>query len=260
MQSSKKMIAGLASAMMLSLASFGVLSVNAHAEEETLPAIEDNSIDLNEMMNLYENMVNAEESTETAVSTEPVDYFENDYYDTEGNATLIRHEDIICSSEEMQFIAVTTKDGDVFYILINFSAESDEDNVYFLNKVDDYDLYSLLYAEDSDNENPAEAAEMYADAATGGHTKNPVTTNALGGNVKEETIITEEADTMSENKGMMNNSILLVVGIIILGAIAFVIFLIKSGKLGGKKKKTEDIMDFEEDEYPDYGAVEDENE
>lgn len=44
-----------------------------------------------------------------------------------GNATLIKHEKIIYDSEEMQFIAVTTKDGDVFYILINYSAEGDED-------------------------------------------------------------------------------------------------------------------------------------
>ena len=36
---------------------------------------------------------------------------------------------------EMQFVAVTTKDGHVFYVLINYSAENGEDNVYFLNRV-----------------------------------------------------------------------------------------------------------------------------
>jgi uncharacterized protein YukJ len=35
----------------------------------------------------------------------------------------------------MQFISVTTKDGHVFYVLINYAAESGEDNVYFLNNV-----------------------------------------------------------------------------------------------------------------------------
>ena len=51
----------------------------------------------------------------------------------------------------MQFIAVTTKDGAVFYILINYSADS-ENSVYFLNKVDTFDLYSLLYMRDDEKE------------------------------------------------------------------------------------------------------------
>ena len=63
------------------------------------------------------------------------DFYGDDYYDTDGNATLVKSEQIIYNSEEMQFIAVTTKDGHVFYVLINYSAENGEDNVYFLNNV-----------------------------------------------------------------------------------------------------------------------------
>ena len=66
----------------------------------------------------------------------------------------------------MQFIAVTTKDGHVFYVLINYTAESGEDNVYFLNKVDDYDLYALLYAGEEDKDgNPKYTPEEAAQAA-----------------------------------------------------------------------------------------------
>lgn len=75
----------------------------------------------------------------------------DDYYDMSGNAKLIKSEDVICNDEKMQFIAVTTKDGHVFYVLINYSAKEGEDNVYFLNRVDDYDLYALLYAGQGDN-------------------------------------------------------------------------------------------------------------
>ena len=81
----------------------------------------------------------------TAVEKTTIDYFTDDYYDTDGNATLIKEENIIYNSEEMQFIAVTTKDGHVFYVLINYSAESGEDAVYFLNNVrNTYGHYKLL--------------------------------------------------------------------------------------------------------------------
>ena len=73
------------------------------------------------------------------------DYFGDSYYDTDGNATLIKSERIVYNSEEMQFIAVTTKDGHVFYVLINYSAENAEDQVFFLNNVrNTYGHYKLL--------------------------------------------------------------------------------------------------------------------
>ena len=73
------------------------------------------------------------------------DYDGDPYYDTDGNATLIKSEQIIYNTEEMQFIAVTTKDGHVFYVLINYTAKNGEDNVYFLNNVrNTYGHYKLL--------------------------------------------------------------------------------------------------------------------
>ena len=113
-------------------------------------------------------------------------------------------------------------------------------------------MYSLLYADDENSDksvDSAEQASLYADAASNGHSKNPEATESES---SEETSTENEAQPAKH--GPMNNSILLV------GGIAFVIFMIKTGKLGGKKKKTEEPDDFEEDDYQDYGETEDRDE
>ena len=154
----RKWIAALAA---LTMALPFPMSISASAVNEDIPAQTD------------ESMMGQEESSNTDAAQESADQilgeildsntatgnadgnsdssqidYENDpYYDTEGNASLIENQKIIYDSDEMQFISVTTKNGNVFYILIDYTAAKEnggENVVYFLNKVDDYDLYTLL--------------------------------------------------------------------------------------------------------------------
>lgn len=186
-------------------------------------------------------------------------YYADDYYDTEGNATLIKEEQVIFDSEEMQFIAVTTKDGAVFYILINYSAADGEDNVYFLNKVDTLDLYSLLYASDEEDSGgvSAQDAEDKAQSILGSQTEADETAS---GTETETTTTPEPADETQPQKasGLGSTTWLLLIGILVLAAIGFFAFRKRGKKSGGKGSRgnNEDDMDDIFDDFPDAGADE----
>ena len=110
------------------------------SDTEVTSSVSDDNTD--DMEKFREVMSDLAEAGTTEVAP---DYYGDDYYDTDGNATLIKSERIVYNSEEMQFIAVTTKDGHVFYVLINYSAENAEDQVFFLNNVrNTYGHYKLL--------------------------------------------------------------------------------------------------------------------
>ena len=61
----------------------------------------------------------------------------------DGNLEIV--DDIV--QEDKQFITVTSRSGAEFYIVIDRSRDSD--NVYFLNQVDDVDLFALLEEDSS---------------------------------------------------------------------------------------------------------------
>lgn len=233
MHNAKKHFTVFLSAMALSLASLGT-SISAFAEEvettksaETMAVSEasestaetDNQLSEEDMKKLVDEIQDGASKDEESESDESAhDYYADDYYDTDGNATLIKHEKIIYESEEMQFIAVTTKDGNVFYILINYSADGDEDNVFFLNKVDDFDLYSLLYAgnESEKDKDPAEQSKKYADAATNGNTKS-----ADSDSTEESTDETDSSGGTVNKKqaSPMNSNMIILIGV---GALAII--------------------------------------
>lgn len=213
---------------------------------------EDDSSFSDDDMEKYREIMN---DLENAEGTEITADYENDpYYDTEGNATLIKSEKIVYNSEEMQFIAVTTKDGHVFYVLINYSAENGEDNVYFLNRVDDYDLYALLYAgNESDDEKENITPEQALAAAQAANGRVQVDSATEVPEIEDSTDETAEGEQTATQPNTMNpNSIYLVLGAIALISVGGAGYFFMKKK-GGKSAVKETIDDEDEDDitFPD---------
>lgn len=222
--------------------------------EETSSISDDKSDDMEKFREVMSDL--AENGT-TEVAP---DYYGDDYYDTDGNATLIKSERIVYNSEEMQFIAVTTKDGHVFYVPINYSAENAEDQVFFLNKVDDYDLYALLYAgaEDDDEkkkitpEQAAQAAEKANGRVQSGDGADTADTEETAEDGEDATDFAAQAKPVPMNK----NSMMLVFGAIALIGIGGAGFFIMKKKNGGNSKSAMQV----EPEYDDDNEITEDDE
>lgn len=146
---------------------------------------------------------------------------------TQGNAVLTAIEEVVAENENYQFIAATTRDGNVFYIIIDKLKATD--NVYFLNQVDTYDLQALL----TSNEKNTESSGIIK----------------IGSDKDKENSSDEKEETTNKKSGGLNSSLIIVAGIAVLGTIGFVVFKVKKG--GGKKKAQQTPMlddDFDDED------------
>ena len=246
-------------------------SSNSEAEttEENTSSIsgESGSIDMDTFMELMGEI--AGDGTGTLTITQDsssTDYYNDPYYDTDGNATLIESEQIIYNTQEMQFIAVTTKDGHVFYVLINYTAANGEDNVYFLNKVDDYDLYALLYAGEEDEDGnatitPEEAAQAAEEANGRANGTSGSGGTTAGGNAAEGGESGAEESSQAAQSGANMTSIYLTVGAVAVIGIGAAAFLLVKKKSKNKATSTADVdedANVEEDEDFEFYGNDDE--
>ncbi len=133
--------------------------------------------------------------------------------------------------EERDFITVTTRDGHVFYLVIDY--EDENKKVYFLNTVDTADLKRLLENGSTTAVTPAEKEES---------------------ETKTEAVNADENAEKKETPKKKNSNILLY----IIGAVMVAVFVfIGKKKLSGGKKKFKDDEDEEtEDTTDDFSEEE----
>ena len=148
----------------------------------------------------------------------------------EGNMNLV--DDMVTSSGK-QFITVTTRDGNYFYIIIDRDDNGNQ-TVHFLNQVDEADLLALLDEDElkdyTESQKPTEPAPT-----------EPVQTQPT-----EPPVVTEE-------KGNGNFAALLPVALLAAGGIGGFLML-SSSKKKSQQVKPDPDADYQEDddfELPD---------
>ena len=248
----RKLISTMTFAFMLSVLSAVTITANAEESTETTESetIEEMTSETEtesktEKETVSETDSEISESEEMPEISDEIDYYLDDYYDTNGNATLIKSEKIIYDTEQMQFIAVTTKSGDVFYVLINYSAENNEDSVYFLNKVDTLDLYSLLYMTDEEEESGIDPDHVQKAEQAAKDWKN--SQNGIDNIAETEENPEVENTDIQPNSGM-NNMMMLGIGAFALIAAGIVAFLMMKKKPVQKSEPELNYDDSDEDD------------
>lgn len=138
---------------------------------------------------------------------------------TAGNGHIV---DDITDSEYLQFITVTARDGNVFYVVID--RQNSNDNVYFLNTVDESDIAALVEDYTPQTE-PTPAPSMVSPSP-------------------DETPQPEEKPVAGLPSGISGNMVIVILALAGIGGLAGYYF-----KIYLPKKKLEDADDIDDYEF-----------
>ena len=163
----------------------------------------------------------------------------------DGNLSLI--DDIGSSTRSgKQFITVETRNGNVYYLIIDRDDEGEE-TVHFLNQVDEADLLTLMGDDAPAAETPAVCNCKEKCVAGAVNTNCPVCKNNLSECSGKEAVAEPEPEQPEKKSGGGLLVIVLLLALAGGGAFAYVKFI--KPKQGVKVSADPDDYDFEDEEY-----------
>lgn len=148
-----------------------------------------------------------------------------------GNAQLA---DDVSDNENLQFITVTARDGNVFYFVIDKGAQSE--NVYFLNTVDESDLEALV--EKSDKKPTATAKPE--------QTENTAETDSTENDKRNTDSKTEKTEQQEQNRQKNNSGLFIILALAAAAGIGGYYY-----KVILPKKKLEQADDLDDFDFED---------
>ena len=164
----------------------------------------------------------------------------------DGNLEIV--DDIV--HEDKQFITVRSRSGAEFYIVIDRSRDSD--NVYFLNQVDDADLFALL-------EEDSAASCSCKEKCTVGAVNSDCLVCRIDMKSCKGKVSEVKSETISDSEpaeiGKKQNILPVILIVVVIGGGAVIGFL----KMRKNKPKVASVPDFDDD-TDDDDFVEDETE
>ena len=161
-----------------------------------------------------------------------------------GNAQLV---DDVSDNENLQFITVTARDGNVFYFVIDKGAQSE--NVYFLNTVDESDLEALV--EKSDKKPTATSKPE--------QTENTAETDSTENDKKNTDSKTEKTEQPEQNRPKNNSGLFIILALAAAAGIGGYYYKVILPKK--KLEQADDLDDFDfEDEDTETVVNEDDTE
>ena len=164
----------------------------------------------------------------------------------DGNLSLI--DDIGSpTASGKQFITVETKNGNVFYLIIDRDDEGEE-TVHFLNQVDEADLMALT--EDGEKAETPIVCNCKEKCAAGAvNTNCPVCKNNLSECSSKETVTEPEPKPEQPEKKSSGGLMVIVLLVVLAGGGAFAYMKFIKPKQGVKVSADPDDYDFEDEEY-----------
>ena len=173
----------------------------------------------------------------------------------DGNLSLI---DDIGSSPRSgkQFITVETKNGNVFYLIIDRDDEGEE-TVHFLNKVDEADLLTLMGDDAPAAEAPAVCNCKEKCVAGAVNTNCPVCKNNLSECSGKEVVAEPEPEPEQPEKKSSGGLLVIVLLLALAGGGAFAYVKFIKPKQGVKVSADPDDYDFEDEETVNEDEQED---